>query len=702
MARAKKSPQERREPVMDVPAASASPAARAKPAGQAGRPPGSKADGGARPARNGAAKRGRRAGSRGGGSPIRQAVYWLAVVTLWVGIAGGGLFTWVMMHLPPIHALEIPKRPPTVQVLGLDGRMLATRGEMGGRALSLREMPVYLPQAFLAIEDRRFYSHSGIDLVGLVRAAFANLARRGIAQGGSTISQQLAKNLFLKPERTLMRKLEEVVLALWLEHKFTKTQILELYLNRIYFGSGAYGVEAAAQRYFGKSARQVSLAESALLAGLVKSPSRLMPTRNYDAAERRGQVVLAAMADAGFISGDATRAAAQNPPRVIKPGGGSADYAADWVMDVLNDVVGQVEDDLVVDTTLDPVMQAAAERAVVDTLAQRGEKFGVEQAALVAMTPGGAVRALVGGRDYRESPFNRAVTARRQPGSAFKPFVYLTAIERGLTPDSVREDKPIALKNWKPENYKHEYYGPVTLAQALALSLNTVAVRLTLEFGPTAVLRTAYRLGITSKLEPNASIALGTSEVSLLELVTAYAPFANGGYGAAPHIVERVRAADGKVLYARAPEVFNRVIEPGYVAMMNQMMRETIRIGTARRAELPGWPIAGKTGTSQDFRDAWFVGFSGRLVAGVWFGNDDASPTRKLTGGGLPVETWTRFMKAAHQGAASAELPGVSAAPVYPTHQASLPPTGETATPRAPARQAGVDGGFLDRLFSRR
>ena len=274
-------------------------------------------------------------------------------------------------------------------------------------------------------------------------------------------------------------------------------------------------------------------------------------------------------------------------------------------MDVVNDVVGQVDDDLVVDTTLDPAMQAVAEKAIVDILAERGQKFGVEQAALVAMTPDGEVRALVGGRDYQESPFNRAVTAKRQPGSAFKPFVYLTAIERGLTPDSVREDRPIALKNWKPENYKRENYGPVTLAQALALSLNTVSVRLTLEFGPTAVARTAHRLGIVSKLEPNASLALGTSEVSLLELVGAYAPFANGGFGVAPHVVEQVRSADGKVLYSRAPLVRNRIIEPGYVAMMDQMMRETIRIGTARRADLPGWPAAGKTGTSQDFRDAW-------------------------------------------------------------------------------------------------
>jgi penicillin-binding protein 1A len=658
-----------------------------------------KADGGAHSAKR---KRGARR-RRGGGSrgPVKRFIYWLAVAALWAVIAGAGVIAWVGMHLPPIHALEIPKRPPTVQVLGLDGRLLAARGEMGGSALPLAEMPVYLSQAFIAIEDRRFYSHSGVDLVGLARALFANLARRGISQGGSTITQQLAKNLFLKPERTVTRKLEEAILAFWLERKFTKTQILELYLNRIYFGAGAWGVEAAAQRYFRKSARQVTLAEAALLAGLVKSPSRLMPTRNYDGAERRAQLVLAAMSDAGLVAENAAKAAMLHPPKVVKAGSGSANYAADWVMDVLNDVIGQVEDDLVVDTTLDPVMQAAAEKAIVDVLAQRGEKFGVEQAALVAMTPEGAVRALVGGRDYQESAFNRAVTAKRQPGSAFKAFVYLTAIERGLTPDSVREDKPIALKNWKPENYKHEYYGPVTLAQALALSLNTVAVRLTLEFGPTAVARTAYRLGIASKLERNASLALGTSETSLLELVGAYAPFANGGYGVAPHVVERVRNANGKILYARAPLVRNRIIESGHVAMMNQMMRETIRIGTARRAELPGWPVAGKTGTSQDFRDAWFVGFTGRLVAGVWFGNDDSSPTKKLTGGSLPVEVWSRFMKAAHQSVPVADLPGASSPPPY-APPAAIPPAAPSAAARSPRQEAGVDGWLLDRLLSRR
>ncbi len=358
----------------------------------------------------------------------------------------------------------------------------------------------------------------------------ANILHRGISQGASTITQQLAKNLFLTQERTVTRKLQEVLLALWLERKFSKAQILELYLNRVYFGAGAYGIEQAAQRYFGKPARQITLAEAALLAGLVKSPSSLAPTRNFDGAEQRAKIVLAAMAEHGLISPINARTAAAKPPTIAAQAGtGSVNYVADWVMDGVNDILGHVEEDLVVRTTIDTGLQANAEKAVIEELAQKGDKAGVSQGALVAMTPDGAVRAMVGGRNYAESQFNRAVAAKRQPGSAFKAFVYLTALEHGLTPDTVRLDAPIKIKGWQPENYGREYYGPVTLAKALALSLNTVSVRLTLELTPAAVVRTAHRLGIASRLEPNASIALGTSEVSLLELTGAYAPFANGG-----------------------------------------------------------------------------------------------------------------------------------------------------------------------------
>jgi penicillin-binding protein 1A len=617
----------------------------------------------------------------------------------------------------------------------------------------LKELPAYVPQAFIAIEDRRFYDHYGIDPMGIARAVVANILNRGVSQGGSTISQQLAKNLFLTPERTLTRKIQEVALALWLERKFSKNESLELYLNRIYFGAGAYGIEAAAQRYFGKPARALSLAEAAMLAGVVKSPSRLSPSRNPDGAEQRAQIVVQAMVESGFIGAGKAKAALAHPATALKTtaSSDSANYVGDWIMDVLDDLVGRVEQDLVVETSIDPALQALAEKALVEELAQKGERFGVGQGAIVSMTPDGAVRALVGGRNYAESQFNRAVAAKRQPGSAFKPFVYLTAIERGLTPDTVRDDKPVNVKGWRPENFHREYFGPVTLTQALARSLNTVAVRLTMEFGPVAVTRTAHRLGIASKLNANASIALGTSEVSVMEMVSAYATFANGGLGVTPHVIESIRTAEGKPLYVRPPVNLGRVIEPRYVGMMNAMMQETLLTGTARKAELPGWQAAGKTGTSQDFRDAWFIGYTSHLVTGVWLGNDDNSPTKKTTGGGLPVEIWSRFMRQAHQRVAPAGLPGLSSGwtnpfapdanavppapppvppasipqvsvpepvipaaiqavplPPAPVARNTSPPPRQPPPPRAVAQrpsappQSGLDGWMLDKVFGRR
>jgi len=671
-------------------------------------PPAAQADGGddAAPAPKRKRKRKKsrkKKPSRAERTILGQIVYWGAVTGVWLILAVGAVIAWVGMHLPPLASLEIPRRPPTIHIVAVDGRPLATRGDMGGAAVPLKELPAHVPKAFLAIEDRRFYSHYGVDPIGLLRASVANVLRRGVAQGGSTITQQLAKNLFLTQERTLGRKLQEVVLAVWIERKFSKDQILELYLNRVYFGAGAYGVEAAAQRYFGKSARRMTLAEAAMLAGIVKSPSRLAPTHNFAGAEARSQVVLKAMAEAKFAKDNDLKVALMQPPHIVKQSAaGGVNYAADYVMDAINELVGRIEEDVIVETTIDGTMQAAAEKALVEELTQKGVKYDVEQGALVSMTPDGAVRALIGGVNYAESQFNRAISAKRQPGSAFKPFVFLTALERGLTPDTIRDDKPISVKGWRPENYTREYFGPVTLTQALANSLNTVSVRLTLEFGPTAVTRTAYRLGISSKLEPNASIALGTSEVSPLELVTAYVPFANGGFAVAPHVVERVRTADGKVLYTREDNNLGRVIEPEYVAMMNRMMRETLISGTARRADLPGWQAAGKTGTSQDFRDAWFIGYTGYLVTGVWLGNDDSSPTKKATGSGLPVNIWTNFMKAAHQGVPVAALPESE---TRRSAVEDLMPrtTGNGEPSRAPQpRRNDLDGWFIDRLFSRR
>ena len=680
----------------------------------------------------------RRSKSRGG-FRIGRLFYWGAVLGLWAAIALVGVIIWVGAHLPAIHSLAIPKRPPTIQIVGLDGSVLASRGEMAGANVSLKDLPPHLPKAFIAIEDRRFYSHYGVDPIGIARAAMTNIMHRGVSQGGSTLTQQLAKNLFLTQERTMARKLQEVELALWLERKHSKSEILELYLNRVYFGSGAYGVEAAAQRYFGKSAKSVTIAEAAMLAGLVKSPSRLAPNRNPEGAEARAGIVLAAMADAKFITDAQAQASIGHPSYNVKPiGAGTVNYVADWIGEVLDDLIGQIDQSIVVETTIDPKLQSVAEASIIDELAAKSVKFNVTQGALVAMTPDGAVRAMVGGRNYAESQYNRAVTAKRQPGSAFKPFVYLTAIEAGLTPESIRQDSPIDIKGWKPENYTHEYFGSVTLTQALAMSLNTVAVRLGVEVGAKNVVRTAHRLGISSRLDANASIALGTSEVSVIELVGAYAPFSNGGLGVSPHVVTRIRTNEGKVLYTRQPEQLSQLIDPRHVAMMNTMMQETLLSGTARKAELPGWMAAGKTGTSQDFRDAWFIGYTANLVTGVWLGNDDNSPTKKATGGGLPVEVWTRFMRSAHQGVPVANLPRSQAGsggllsnlfpsasqgsapppqPLYPpSTQAPVPlapipsgggyrppPTRASAPPSNPSARpeaaSGLDGWLIDRVF---
>jgi penicillin-binding protein 1A len=656
-----------------------------------GRGRGGRADLRADPADRAPSKRGRPQRPVGGRSRLGKLVYWCLVAGVWGAVGLAGLLAYYASQLPPIDQLAVPKRPPNIAILAEDGALIANRGDTGGAAVHLGDLPPYLPRAFVAIEDRRFYSHFGIDPIGIGRAIFRDATGRGGMEGGSTLTQQLAKNLFLTQERTLSRKIQEAILALWLERKYSKDQILELYLNRVYFGSGAYGVEAAAQKYFGKSARQVNLSEAAVLAGLMKSPSRLAPNHNLEAANARAAQVVTAMAEQGLITEAMAKLALSRPATVVREkGSGSINYAADYVMDMLDDTVGAIDEDIVVSTTIDAKMQALGERALTEELAAKGEKFGVGQGALVALDPNGAVKALVGGRNYADSQFNRAVAAKRQPGSAFKPFVYLSALEKGLTPDSIRDDAPITVKGWNPENYSREYFGPVTLTKALSLSLNTVAVRLGLEVGPKTVVKTAHRLGITSDLEPNASIALGTSEVTPLELVSAYAAFANGGIGVQPHVIARVRTASGKQLYLRKNVSFGRVIEPQYVAMMNAMMEETLLTGTAHKAELPGWQAAGKTGTSQEWRDAWFVGYTSFLVAGVWLGNDDGSPTRKVSGGNLPVEIWSRFMKAAHEGVPVAALPsGVWRGADQPAPDGASPASPEAPPAPIPEAAAG-------------
>ena len=578
---------------------------------------------------------------------------------IWGAMGLAALVAYHAAQLPPIDKLAVPKRPPNVAILSADGALIANRGETGGRNLRFSELPTHLPNAFIAIEDRRFYSHYGIDPVGITRALVRNLTSRGVQQGGSTLTQQLAKNLFLTQERTASRKIQEAILSLWLEHRFSKAEILELYMNRVYFGSGAYGVEAAAQRYFGKSARAVTLAEAAMLAGLVQAPSRLAPNRNPEAAERRAQMVLAAMAEQKMISEkSATFALAEPAEAVERTGPSTINYVADMIMDLIDDFVGPIEGDVNVLTTIDPKLQALAETALVEALDAQGARMGVSQGAMVSLAPDGAIRALIGGRHYAKSQFNRAMSAKRQPGSAFKPFVYLTAMEKGLTPDTIRDDSPVTIKGWSPENASREFRGPVTLQTALSMSLNTVAVKLGQEAGERNIVRTAQRLGINAPLKPIASLPLGTSEVTPLELAGAYAAFANGGNGVLPYAIREIRTIEGKVLHKREAAGLGPVIAPQPLAMMNAMMRETLATGTGRKADLPGWQAAGKTGTTQDFRDAWFAGYTAKLVTVVWLGNDDNSPTKRASGSGMPAEIWARYMKAAHLGQQPQLLPG--------------------------------------------
>ncbi|MEQ8655714.1 MAG: penicillin-binding protein 1A [Hyphomicrobiales bacterium] len=640
-------------------------------------------------------KRNRRGGGgRSGGSGrgwfgrlLGRSLYWGFVLSIWGVIGLAGVIAYHAMQLPPASEWRVPERPPNVRIIANDGQLLANRGDTGGEQIRLEQLPAYLPNAVIAIEDRRFRSHFGLDPIGLTRAMVVNAQAGRFVQGGSTLTQQLAKNLFLTADRTISRKIQELILAVWLEATYSKDEIMELYLNRVYLGAGAYGVDAAAQRYFGKPASQVTLAESAILAGLLRAPSRWAPTRNPEGAEARAATVLQAMVESGFITQEEMTLARNNPAATMdRARRGAANYVADYVMDELDRILPLIEGDITVETSIDPYLQARAELALRTALADQNDTD--LQGAVVSLDGTGAVRALVGGRDYQQSQFNRATDAFRQPGSAFKPFVYLAALEQGLTPATMRNDAPVRFGDWSPENYSREYRGPVTLADALALSLNTIAAQLAYEVGPQRVINTAQRLGIRSEMERNASIALGTSEVSPLELTAAYAPFANGGYAVEPHVVLRVRDEAGQVLYARDASGFGRVIDPTHGRAMNAMLSRTLIIGTGRRAALESWTGAGKTGTTQGLRDAWFVGYTANLTTGVWLGHDDNSPMDGVTGGGLPAEVWQAYMTDAHVGVPIAMLPGTDAASLAQLNPAAI--IGNQPIPGVGVGQPGV------------
>ena len=585
----------------------------------------------------------------------RWVAYWGTVAAVWVTVIIAGAVL-VYTSTQPEPELGPDKRSPKVTIVASDGSVLSQRGLRRGY-VRLKYLPAHLKNAVLATEDRRFHYHFGVDPVGLARAMAENIRAGAIVQGGSTITQQLAKNLYLSSERTVARKLQEMFLAIWLEIRFSKDEILELYLNRVYFGAGAYGVEAAAQRYFDKPARQVSLAEAALLAGLLKAPSRYAPTRSPGRAEARAAQVLANMVDTGLLEPARAVGALGAPADVRRVQGVSGhEYAVDWVMELLPQLVGDQDANLVVETTIDPRLQRLAQHQVRSVMESRGAAKGSEAAALI-LDPRGRIKAIVGGRSYRRSQFNRALKGSRQPGSAFKPFVWLAAVENGFSPDSVVIDRPVAIKGWRPRNYSGRHRGPVTLRQGLAQSINSVAVQLTMKVGRNKVLAAAHRLGIASPLHDKPSIALGTGEVTLLELTSAYAPFANGGWSATPYIVTRVATAEGRALYHRRREAHQRVIAIGNVEAMNDMLHATMTSGTGKAAGLPRHPAAGKTGTTQNYRDAWFIGYTSHYVGGVWVGNDDGKPMPGITGGSLPARIWRSIMVEAHSGLRPVALP---------------------------------------------
>ena len=580
------------------------------------------------------------------------------LASLWGTIILAAAVFYFVSRVPDPLLATLDDRPPNVTVLAADGSVLAERGLRRGH-VRIDVLPDHLVKAVMATEDRRFYDHWGIDPVGMIRASYRNFRAGTVVQGGSTITQQLAKNLFLEPERTVTRKLEELIYTVWLEQRFSKDEILELYLNRVYLGGGAYGVEAAARHYFGKSARNVTLAQSAVLAGLLKAPSRYAPTRSIRAASARAQVVLANMVDAGFITEAEARTAGRQPLQLKAKGDDTGyPYAVDWVAELLPQYVGDHDEALIVQTTIDAHLQRLSQERLRALLDGEGQKLRAGEGAVVVLDPAsGAVRALVGGRSYRNSPYDRALNARRQPGSAFKPFVYLAALEAGFSPESIAYDSPVNIGGWKPTNYTHNYKGKVSLRYALAHSLNTVAVKLTANVGPRRVAETAQRLGITSKLYAQPSLALGTSEVTLLELTGAYAPFANGGSRVLPHVITGIRNENGKVVYQRQRTATGRVVAPYHVAAMNDMLSAVVVHGTAKRAAIPGHPAGGKTGTTQNSRDAWFIGYTAYYVGGIWIGNDDNMPMKKVTGGSLPAELWHNIMVAAHKGKPPLPLP---------------------------------------------
>lgn len=589
--------------------------------------------------------------------------FWLRLTAcvLIIGTLGvGAVVIGLARDLPDTSALVAAPRTASYTLLDRQGRMITQRGQGIGEPLTADTLPRRLADAVIAVEDRRFYSHFGIDLIGMARAAFINMRAGYVVQGGSTITQQLAKNLFLSSERTYKRKAQEVLLALWLEQRFSKDEILALYLNRVYFGAGSYGADAAARRYFGHGARDLSIGEAALLAGLLKAPSRYSPATDAHRAAVRATVVLDLMLDTGRIS-EAERLEAANTPIRVSRGASSpgAGWFADWITSQVREEVGTQTQDLIIYTTLDVDAQRAAEYAMSSVLNEGDLARGAEEGALVALDTTGGVLALVGGRDYATSPYNRAVSAHRQPGSAFKAFVYASAFEGGLYPEDIYVDSPVSFGTYTPQNYNDRYEGLMNLETAFAKSSNSIAVQVAESIGRANVLRTAQRLGIESRLENTHALSLGAYEVTPMEMASAYAPFMNGGLRTPAYAITRIETLEGRVLYERPATDRVEVLAPRVQRDMRRLFGAVVDHGTGRGARVEGRSVFGKTGTTNDNRDAWFAGWADGIVASVWMGNDDGSSTDHGVGGAGPARAFSRFM---------------AYAPIYPGIEAEAEP----------------------------
>lgn len=586
---------------------------------------------------------------------LKATIYGTLAIAIFLGI--------LTLTLPNIDDLNKVTKAQSVLIKSEDGQIIGSFGDIYGEYINYDEFPTSLTDAVIATEDRNFRHHFGIDPLGLLRAVFVNIRAGHVVQGGSTITQQVAKNVFLTSERTLIRKLKEMLLAFKLEHRFSKEQILSIYLNRVYLGAGSYGVDAASKRYFDKSARDLNLAESAIMAGLLKAPSRYAPTSNPVLSRKRADQILVNMEDAGYltkIQSDRARKDLENSMKGRKANSQSTFYFADWIADQLPEYIGNVDDDLVVITTLKPLWQAIAEKSMHDIMDKNSEKLNASQASMVAMSPDGALRVMIGGLSYSESQYNRATQSQRQPGSAFKPFVYIAGLESGMTPDTIMEDEPLSIKvsggRWQPQNYNHKYSGSMTLREALAESVNTIAVQISEKIGRDKVINMAERLGISADMQPLPSIALGATEVNLLELTNSYAHLAAGGAIVYPYGIIEIRTSHDKLLYKRPASRRGVVLSENIVGMINEMLIGVITNGTGKAAQI-GRSAAGKTGTTSDYKDAWFIGYTPNLVAGVWVGNDDNEPMKKVTGGLLPASIWHGFMINALANTPASDLP---------------------------------------------